>query len=451
MGTKIGRNAPCPCGSGKKYKKCCLSQNYIEIGKEQSLNRRLVIDLLKFFENNYNDLLEDALLLFWDGFDPVEYFSDEEAQYVEGHFWEWLIYDYPVVDDNEEYKTLIEVYIEKKKKITPDEHNVLKIMNNSTLSLYEVQDVFPGKGLLLKDLLFGKEYDVREKSGSMEIEKWDILACRLLHLDGIYIICGSVFPYTRHRLSSIIQELRDDYEAYKAEFSDIKMDKYLKRCGWMFSELWYEPIMNPPEMRMMNTNGDAIVFSKAHYRIKDKESLLTSLRSIKDLDETEEEDFIWFDSTKDSSTINGHIRIKENILVLECNSKERLAKGKDMLDSIVCEFIEHNIDEYQDLKQAIALSKESPVTQPVKELPKEVQQQVYTDLMDKHYKRWLDKIIPALEGVSPLEAVKTPRGKKQVIELLKDIENTEERNRKSDKPWFDSSWMWDILGIEQDD
>ena len=24
---KIGRNAPCPCGSGKKYKKCCLRKN----------------------------------------------------------------------------------------------------------------------------------------------------------------------------------------------------------------------------------------------------------------------------------------------------------------------------------------------------------------------------------------------------------------------------------------
>jgi preprotein translocase subunit SecA len=23
VGPKIGRNAPCPCGSGKKYKKCC--------------------------------------------------------------------------------------------------------------------------------------------------------------------------------------------------------------------------------------------------------------------------------------------------------------------------------------------------------------------------------------------------------------------------------------------
>jgi uncharacterized protein YecA (UPF0149 family) len=24
MVSKVGRNDPCPCGSGKKYKKCCL-------------------------------------------------------------------------------------------------------------------------------------------------------------------------------------------------------------------------------------------------------------------------------------------------------------------------------------------------------------------------------------------------------------------------------------------
>lgn len=26
-GIKIGRNEPCPCGSGKKYKKCCALAN----------------------------------------------------------------------------------------------------------------------------------------------------------------------------------------------------------------------------------------------------------------------------------------------------------------------------------------------------------------------------------------------------------------------------------------
>ncbi|MEM9820894.1 MAG: SEC-C metal-binding domain-containing protein [Bacteroidota bacterium] len=25
-GPKIGRNDPCPCGTGKKYKKCCLNK-----------------------------------------------------------------------------------------------------------------------------------------------------------------------------------------------------------------------------------------------------------------------------------------------------------------------------------------------------------------------------------------------------------------------------------------
>ncbi|MGC9519228.1 MAG: SEC-C metal-binding domain-containing protein [Desulfuromonadaceae bacterium] len=26
----IGRNEPCPCGSGKKYKKCCLDKDQME-------------------------------------------------------------------------------------------------------------------------------------------------------------------------------------------------------------------------------------------------------------------------------------------------------------------------------------------------------------------------------------------------------------------------------------
>ena len=28
--TQIGRNAPCPCGSGRKYKKCCLEKDLAE-------------------------------------------------------------------------------------------------------------------------------------------------------------------------------------------------------------------------------------------------------------------------------------------------------------------------------------------------------------------------------------------------------------------------------------
>lgn len=45
MSEKIGRNDPCPCGSGKKYKKCCIdkdrnemrAQSFTHIGASRSL------------------------------------------------------------------------------------------------------------------------------------------------------------------------------------------------------------------------------------------------------------------------------------------------------------------------------------------------------------------------------------------------------------------------------
>ena len=41
---KIGRNDPCPCGSGKKFKKCCLGKNENNIppsGVQQSVHSEL--------------------------------------------------------------------------------------------------------------------------------------------------------------------------------------------------------------------------------------------------------------------------------------------------------------------------------------------------------------------------------------------------------------------------
>ncbi len=38
---KTGRNAPCPCGSGRKFKKCCLRKNKININKSATLPNRI--------------------------------------------------------------------------------------------------------------------------------------------------------------------------------------------------------------------------------------------------------------------------------------------------------------------------------------------------------------------------------------------------------------------------
>lgn len=44
----IGRNDPCPCGSGKKHKKCCLGKN--EVSVEQLVDKELERILLSIYE-----------------------------------------------------------------------------------------------------------------------------------------------------------------------------------------------------------------------------------------------------------------------------------------------------------------------------------------------------------------------------------------------------------------
>ena len=62
--TKVGRNAPCPCGSGKKYKKCCLP--LLETSREQQNGDMLYatndMDDLDELSNSVLDLIEEGLL-----------------------------------------------------------------------------------------------------------------------------------------------------------------------------------------------------------------------------------------------------------------------------------------------------------------------------------------------------------------------------------------------------
>jgi len=61
---KISRNAPCPCGSGKKYKKCCLLRRESETFEqrkilEQNPGKALVeVDDLDDLSNSVLDLID---------------------------------------------------------------------------------------------------------------------------------------------------------------------------------------------------------------------------------------------------------------------------------------------------------------------------------------------------------------------------------------------------------
>jgi hypothetical protein len=445
----IGRNDPCPCGSGKKYKKCCLNKTYNEVGKEDSIRGRLVEDLLRFFKNKYEHRLEDAEFLFWDDFIPEEHLDGIALEVAYQNFWEWIVFDHMIDVDND--KTLIDLYMENNKKLSLDEHKVLTMMKNSVISLYEVQEVFPEKGLLLKDLMMGGEYDVREKSATRSVRKWDIFATRLLLVDGQYIMSGSVFPYSIRMKQKILDDIMDEYREYQEEFPDGTMDIFLKESGDIFNFYWYFPIQNPPPpLNLLTSSGEPMLFSKAFFEVKDKDAVRTGLAKIKGFEQNQDEDdYIWYDKRDNDgdAIVLGRVEIKRDKLIFECPSKERLTRGKKLMLEALSDAVVHKIDTFQDPMEAMKSYKERSTDEPANELPMDIQQQIYTKFMQKHSEKWLGEKIPALNGKTPMQAVKTEDSRKKVIELLKSIENSEEYNKKHGRPFYDISWMWEKLKI----
>lgn len=445
----IGRNDPCPCGSGKKYKKCCLPKTYIEIGKEDSIRDGLIHEILTFAKKRFGDYIDDAYDYFWDDFDPEKELDKELLQFSDVNFWEWVTYDW--VPDENDGRTLIEHFIESNKRLIPDELKVLKTMNKAVISLYEVQEVFPEKGLLLKDLLMGGEYDIRERLATRSAKKWDIFAARLLHLDDKYIMSGCIYPYHIEKKERILTNINEIFEDYKEECSGASMDDFLKAEGDIFNFFWYEIIQNPPHLKLLTSTGKPFLFSKAIFEISDRVAVIESLKTIKEF-EQEKDDFIWHEVREGGmgDTILGRIEVRDKEIILESNSKKRLEKGKKIILDHLSELVRHKADTYQDMFKAMESSKYMPKKESGSEIPFEIKQEIYTKFMQKHCENWLNEEIPALDGKAPVKTVKTKKGKKRVAELLKQFENIEETNKKEGRPYYDMTWMWNSLGVERE-
>lgn len=63
--SKIGRNEPCPCGSAKKYKKCCIGVNVKELTFSQEIDNLMQEGYSLLEKKNYQEAC-DIWLITWD-------------------------------------------------------------------------------------------------------------------------------------------------------------------------------------------------------------------------------------------------------------------------------------------------------------------------------------------------------------------------------------------------
>jgi hypothetical protein len=81
------------------------------------------------------------------------------------------------------------------------------------------------------------------------------------------------------------------------------------------------------------------------------------------------------------------------------------------------------------------------------EIPPEIQEALVLDHQARHYRRWLDEPVPALDDRTPRAAAKDADLRPRLVELLHDLGRMYQRSLKLGHPAFDPSWMWDALGL----
>ena len=450
----LGRNDPCWCGSGKKYKKCHLEADEkswsarpsqketppVEHTAEEAELRRRLIEFATGALRKRE--MEEALLTFV-GADVAASVEDDS---LSREALDWLLHDY--VPPRLGHPMIEEFLKRSPGGLTMRQRKIVEGWSRSRFSVFEVQEVREGSGVRLKDLLAGGEFFVNDVNTSKWAVLWDCLLARVEELDGRHIFTAVVLTVPGHAAAPL-----KEWAVHAHQRSGLNWDAFLRanshKLRQEFSRLSNR---SAGTTRVVSFEGDELVFSRARYAVLDEEAVRRALDQSKAfLQEEDPADYGWVDEFEDaggSRRAYGHVHLGGGELTLECSTRQRLERGKELLRELAGEHLRHQGDHFTSLQDAMRERKGAPSPPKRAGLPPQVERELLQKSFAEHYDRWLDMALPALDGKTPREAVVTPEGRAQVVDLLKALQNREEHKRRDGLVWYDASKLKAELGVE---
>jgi len=455
-----GRNDPCPCGSGKKYKKCCFDKDVIRSRKTRAASESFIpaerasvlAKLLSFACGSEFEVdREIAFRLFWG--ERLGNRSHREIQTImelpqtEVNFNTWYLFDMDVEDG----KTVTDFFLAQEgDRVSPGERAYLEKARRSHFRLYEVEEVETNQGLSLKDLWTGESIRVKERAGTRHFLQWDIMATRLMDVGhGARVIDGGIYNYPPRAKGYMLKSLRKEHKRLRRRLPDQDDAAFFKRFGILFNHWWLDWVAFPPAPRVVTVEGDDVSLTKSVFEVRDTGRLKEALERHTEFEKTEPGRYSWRKEVPDGFRSLGTLTVKGNRLILETMSKERAERGRALLEGIAGEVIQYLTRECQDLDQALKSRPKTKRPRPP-EIPPEVQAKLLKQFYDKHYHEWLDEEIPALDYKTPRHSVTLKTYRPRVVDLLKDMENMEARGAKHGEPRYDFGWVWKELGLDRE-
>jgi SEC-C motif-containing protein len=467
--SKTPRNAPCPCGSGRKYKKCHLAEDEGReaaargTGREadearahqrrlaerdpiHALDERLAADALALARRRWGRAFDPDGALAGAGLD----FATSQALLG----WSYGHYRGP------EGRTALDLYAEERGGgLDAAGRALVEAQRGAWFSLHEVVSVELGRAIVLRDLLAGGEATVQEKAASRSVRPRDVLLARVLDLGDRAILAGCHLRSLPPRQADEVR--RNVRSALGVRAAKVKPERLHEASadGTLF-RIWQEAVDASdarPAPRLQNTDGEDFILTVDRFDVAAGKAdqvvarLLALPDASRDVDEKDGGITISFIREGNAkgllpTTLVGRATLEGGVLRLETNSRERADRLRTLVAERLRPLASFRIREHTD--PVSRLGEDASPREPRalgEPMPPEVLE-VVKRMQAEHYQRWLDEEIPALGGLTPRQAAEKKGAPRKRLELLlAEIEHAEAGQPEAQR--FDVAVLLHELGL----
>ena len=465
---KTGRNDPCPCGSGKKYKQCCLSNSISALpgaempdtpwSRQRGASDRLTADLLRLLKRDFGDSSFDAWADFNQDEDPV---SLSEMPHELAIFSPYVLFEWNPEKTLRRSKekpqggVVVQAYLKKAAhRLSALEHLILEQAITRPVSFYEIVRVHPGRGAVLRDILIGEETEIEEHSGSEMMRPGDVLYAQLWILPDVATLGRSapirIPPDRKVEIIKLRAQLQRKIKKQNRELSAADLTRYADEVRAVYLDI-RDALSKPPKLQ--NTDGEPFLSHKIHFNTQSAQSTFDALASLawgvtkEDLLEEAELspdgslrsiEFAWLKKGNKmhpswESTVLGHLKIFGKTLLVEVNSANRAKRIREEIEQRLGSQAIHIGTETESPEQMLKQTKQRKALRGAEERideddlmrDPEVRRQIEAEVQ-KQIEGWVRTKVPALGGRTPLQAVADPDGREMVEALLQGWERQNE-------------------------
>ena len=398
----MGRNEPCWCGSGRKFKQCHLHKMTAKPLEERAA----------WLYRKAGRFLSDGP---W--YAEITTVADERAAYADDERAIDAAVTDPLVGDAVLFEGgAFEDFLEQRGFLLPDDERLLaEQWLLVERSVFDVTAVRRGEGFTARDLRTGDTYEVRDRAASRSLKPGDLICARIVPTGDIMQVFGGIEPVALRDRDALMVMLDEGPDA----------DELVAFLSRRFA---------PPSL--VNTEGDPLVICDVVLVPSNPDALSAALdQTYRRIEGTDQPEWIFERLIDGFDRICASLRLDGSDLHLNTNSDRRM---DDVLATIRRLDPEAAIisDERQPMtptRDAARLARELPsagsgadtgLIAPEDLTPE--YQEALAEHMRNYEKQWLDMAIPALHGLTPREAAEDPTRRDDLVRLLASFDDGEE-------------------------